>query len=715
MGTSKPRPEEPRQEFIRSAATAVIMVLLVVAVYFPIPSSPKHNTIAARDYHFLHARRIHFAQQALFERKTLPAWYPHELLGTPFWSNIQNFPFIPTRLAILAFDPLDAIVAGTMLSAALAALFTFAFGRQIGMTRVGAAAAGWTFACSGFYASRVMAGHLPLLEAYPALPLLLWRVEACLPSQSASRMHSVRLGLLALAVLCVVLAGHPQLSIYAIAVAAIYLVFRGWKQKTLLVQSSLALGLGIAMGAFALLPMAQLIARSTRVLSLDPAGNDIAFPYARLLAFILPWRDGAFEGSGGAAHSPAYFWDTVCYVGWLPVLATAFLLGLWIVRRRVVETRWTFFFVLGLLALVTALPAIDALRRHLPGTFLRSPARQVYITTFALALSAGVAIDLLLRTVNPRRAIAGTIAGLLLVAHVADLGWHDRWFVRTIGLTAERDTPFENRVRRSLGEGGRIGIDASFTLPFNREIDDVGFFDSIMLAKPYAALMDLTGLPPGTNVQELDGSEMSPRALAATGTRVVMTLRRQRDDLPLVSGTSAIRSYAVPNALPRAAFYPNELISRVDVAEAHRRLRDPGYDVGARVMLPPGAAVQRSAPSTLPSAPLPVKYSRPTTDEIVLRVATPTQGVVRVLESWDPGWTAAVNGLPLNVECADDAFLAVELPPGNHELKLTYSTPGVTTGIGISVASLCMLAALMFSASRVLPDHRTPSNTSAVS
>jgi hypothetical protein len=30
---------------------------------------------------------------------------------------------------------------------------------------------------AGFFASRVMAGHLPLLEAYPALPQLLWLVD----------------------------------------------------------------------------------------------------------------------------------------------------------------------------------------------------------------------------------------------------------------------------------------------------------------------------------------------------------------------------------------------------------------------------------------------------------------------------------------------------------------------------------------------------------
>lgn len=36
---------------------------------------------------------------------------------------------------------------------------------------------GLHMAGAGFFASRVMAGHLPLLEAYPALPQLLWLVD----------------------------------------------------------------------------------------------------------------------------------------------------------------------------------------------------------------------------------------------------------------------------------------------------------------------------------------------------------------------------------------------------------------------------------------------------------------------------------------------------------------------------------------------------------
>src|SRR3954447_21119625 len=151
-----------RQERRRSVLAAVIMCLAVAVVYVPLRSDPSNNFQSGGDFLFLHARRIALARENLFQHGFLPAWYPREFMGTPFWSNIQNFPFIPTRLILLPLEPQYIFTVGSILSAVLAALFTFLFARAVNVTRIGAAAAGWTFACSGFYAARVAPGALPL-------------------------------------------------------------------------------------------------------------------------------------------------------------------------------------------------------------------------------------------------------------------------------------------------------------------------------------------------------------------------------------------------------------------------------------------------------------------------------------------------------------------------------------------------------------------------
>src|SRR5262245_7713549 len=115
---------------LRELLAISLMTLSVIAVYFPVIPGPG-EMILAGDYHQLHERRMNFAREAMFGvAHEVPAWYPRELLGTPFRANIQNFPFIPTRLAIvLALDPSAPFTypIAAILSATVAALFTFLY------------------------------------------------------------------------------------------------------------------------------------------------------------------------------------------------------------------------------------------------------------------------------------------------------------------------------------------------------------------------------------------------------------------------------------------------------------------------------------------------------------------------------------------------------------------------------------------------------------
>ena len=683
----------------RTWAAFAAMCAVVLAVYVPVPSGPGQSTLLGTDYLLLHARRIAYAQEALFGQGTLPAWYPRELMGTPFWSNVQNFPFIPTRLALLALDPMDALAAGVLMAALLSAAFTFLLCRRLGVGPEGAAVAGWTFACAGFFACRVRAGHLPLLEAYPLLPLWLWLAEVCRTADPRDRRTWAKHGALALACLCGVLAGHPQLPLYAAAVTAAYVLFRGpWRAA---VRVGTVMALGMACAAFALWPMLRLIGRSTRVLPLDDAANDLAFPYGRLGAFVLPWKDGWPGASPDGTGCPftgypndAYFWDTVCYVGWLPLLAAAALLARAIARRQRPGAPAVFFAAAGVLALVTALPAAQELIQRVPGTLLRSPSRQVYVTTFALALAAGAAVDLLARragSLGRRRWAAGGLA-IVVLAHAIDLGAHARAFVETTAVP-DADGQLGLQIGQFVGDG-RAAIDARLGGRYVRRVDDVGFFDSIMLARPYAALLDLAGLPPGHNVQLLDGSELSVRALEATGVRLVVTTRARQDLERLSSGAGPIHVYRTAHPAERAAFFPASAALLLGDEATRARLRDPGHDLRRQVMLPPGDHGSPAATDAAAGPPA-LRYEREGSDAFSIWVRTAEPGFLRVLESWDPGWSATVNGAPADVLPADLAFMAVALPPGESVVRFNYATPGAAVGVVISLASFCVLCGLL--------------------
>ncbi len=684
------------------------MLAGVVLVYFPKPNADGRRLLHGMDHTLLHIRRITFAQESLRgPSHELPGWYPRELLGTPFWSNVSNFPFIPTRLIFFfTSDPLGLYTRSVLTSALLAAMFTYLYCRRIGLGYIGAATAGWTFACCGFYASRVLAGALGLLEAYPALPALMWLTEGALQSaQARSRWFGAWLAGMGLGCAAFSLAGHPQLSIYALGVSVLYVIIRPIRPENVMTLASMTLGVGCA--AFALWPMWLLVRRSTRVLPLALAANDVAMPHWRIGALWFPWQDGWPENLARLPNTPLrypsapHFWDTVCYIGWMPWIGLVVLLVMSWGRRRLAQRPWTFWLVIALAAALLATPEAQRLFALVPGTFLRSPSRLYYIVSFVLAIVLGLFIDAALRSKVPKRAVVVLSVALLILIHGFDLYRHARAFVGA-AVGPPQDAPeFERFVRQQLGDG-RSAMDSNVNSSLNRRFDDVGWYDSIMLARPYRAIAAMTGAPAESNAQAVDGSTLSPRTLRATGVRLVIGTTT-RNDLRAVPGTenAPLRYYYVDDSAPRALFYPLDRVEFLDGQAILQHLQQPDTDLTVTLMLPLEFRVDlpvREQDSEL----LPVDYDRPTSDMITLRTHSPRDGYVRVLESYDDGWRATVNGEPVKILPANHAFMAVAVPAGTHEILLGFATPGQRTGIVLSICSLVALVALSLSARRII-------------
>jgi hypothetical protein len=689
----------------RGILAFVSMLIGVLAVYSPLTLLSGDSSLYGMDFWALHLRRIQFVHENLSATSwTLPGWYPHELFGTPFWSNLQNFPWIPTRLVLLLFDPPFAYTVGVNLAAMLAASFTYLFGRAIGWGRPAAALAGWTFACAGFFAARVTVGHLPLLEAYPALPLLLWLVERSLRRGN----RAGPLAALALGTACVVVAGHPQIPAYAVASALLYLFAIGRRQVSSRPAAAIALGAASTLAVW--WPMLALLRRSTRTLALEIPRNDLALPYERLAALILPWKDGwptavlrtppeAFSGF----PSSASFWETVAYVGIFPWLAVVALSLLWLRGPRPPAPRAVFFAVFGLASLFAALPWVDAVGALVPGTYLRSPARLLYLTSFVLALAAGASLDAFLRSGwPPSSKLRGLLATIVAFLHVFDLATHDRPFIYTRTRELKHMARAEQLIAEYL-EDRRVAIDYNSLLDFNRRFDDIGFFDSVILARPYRAMFRLGGLPPDRNTQNFNGSALAPAVLSNLGVRFVIT-RRSRRDLPRIL-TAGYHLYAVPHPSPRVRFLPPDAVTYSSESAMYEQLGLDGFDMARGMMLPieterPSSAAASPPPEAEPEGAAEVEYLRPSPDRISLRVDAPGAGFVRILDSWDPGWTATLDGRPVPLLRADTFAIAVEVDRGEHRIELAFRTPGARAGAGASLASLLLLAALLWTARR---------------
>jgi len=67
-----------------------------------------------------------------------------------------------------------------------------------------------------------------------------------------------------------------------------------------------------------------------------------------------------------------------------------------------------------------------------------------------------------------------------------------------------------------------------------------------------------------------------------------------------------------------------------------------------------------------------------------------------VNDAFAPGWTAAVDGQPVEILAADVLVRAVRWPAGRHRLTMRYQPPEVDLGVGVSaIAAAAALALLL--------------------
>jgi hypothetical protein len=354
---------------------------------------------------------------------------------------------------------------------------------------------------------------------------------------------------------------------------------------------------------------------------------------------------------------------------------------------------------LGIAGIVLALPITRQLTGESSIIVLRSPARLLYWTEFSLAMALGAAVELILRSatrVNPAR----VIVAIALAAHAIDLGSCCRRFVLRADTGLQSGPASLRPLLSNLGDA-RVAIDASLALTFNRKIDDVGFFDSIVLARTYAAMLDICGASPNVNFENIDGSGMTDRMLRAAGVKYVITLQRLTT-LPIVAAWEWISVFEVGQSDPRALFVARSAVHFTNRDEIHRVLREPNQSLVESLLIPIDFSAPHASATTIsadekteaPSAS--ATYDRVSSDTIDCSVTTHTPGFLRISESYDPGWSATIDGAATPVVPAWDVFLATAVPAGTHRVRFVYHTPGAAAGIVTSLVCLVMLSALAY-------------------
>ena len=160
----------------------------------------------------------------------------------------------------------------------------------------------------------------------------------------------------------------------------------------------------------------------------------------------------------------------------------------------------------------------------------------------------------------------------------------------------------------------------------------------------------------------------------------------------------------VPEA--RRAFVVDGVATAGGPSMALARYISPSFNVRRTVLLDGSfAAGVKSQPGT---GPVDAQTRIVPTGESARRIEvnSPRAGWLVLLDSYDKGWSAKVNGRSTTLDRADFAYRAVRVPAGHSVVTMHYRTPGLRAGVAISLLALLVALGLLVRPAALAPLSR---------
>ena len=151
-----------------------------------------------------------------------------------------------------------------------------------------------------------------------------------------------------------------------------------------------------------------------------------------------------------------------------------------------------------------------------------------------------------------------------------------------------------------------------------------------------------------------------------------------------------VRVEAVPEPLPRAYAVGGARVA--DGIHGLMALVDPAFDPRRAIVLPEGRP--GAAPDWFRGE---VRIVRESASRVLLDADLAADGYVVLVDGYDPGWKARVDGRPVPLLRANVAFRAVAVPVGRHAVEMAYRPAAALAGLavsGITCAALVVAFAL---------------------
>lgn len=142
-----------------------------------------------------------------------------------------------------------------------------------------------------------------------------------------------------------------------------------------------------------------------------------------------------------------------------------------------------------------------------------------------------------------------------------------------------------------------------------------------------------------------------------------------------------IRVFKVADPLPRAYVVGEARLA--DGEDALAALTDPAFDPHRTVLLAAGHAIEAPGPFWGSAR---IRELR--ADRVVLDAELSGPGYLVLVDAYDPGWRASIDGRTAPLLRANLAFRAVEVPAGTHRVEFLFRPRSVVVGLGVSAAGI---------------------------
>lgn len=601
---------------------------------------------------------VHYCLQKYFAEEVtslhLPTWTPFTFSGFPFLADPQTGAWYPLNwpFFLIGITP-KVIELELFLHCVLAAIGMYLFARIWMEDRASAWLAAIFYAFSGFFAAH--SSHVGMFQTAAWLPWLLLFLHRSLGDTAwrARILAGLVGGML-------ILAGHFQTALYSFAAAFVYVLFLGIRERSQWRRAALGFGimaaLALTLSAIQWAPGLVLTRESVRATQEFSLSTNAPLESRALATLFWPNALGGITGpyTGPGDITQFYFY------GGLLLIPLAFA-GLWHKRLRWIGL---LLFVLpvwyaygpkgGLYSLITKLPAFGK---------VRAPVHIWFVAGLALALLAGAGASV----ISSKSKKPGLVIGLAIFS-LLDLTYWNCWQ----NQIAYAHMSFQQRYGAYFevfqrGVGPNLDADRRFFAP--GPTPSYGPLNASLYAR----------IPVTFGYNPLELLRYAEYNLALRGNAKLVNALAVGLAVDPTSG--AVKRY--PDSLPM--FYvPKQVRAMKDAAASRSALAalDPTVETlvdGEANFLQDSRAIVRLLQSSETSYRVQMQNSTPS----LLATAIP----------WFPGWRAESNGQSLPLRVVNHAFLGIVVPPGTHEIAMSFHLPYL--GLG-ALASLIGLAAAVF-------------------